>query len=155
MEFAMHALSLQHVVTAARRFAKREVTPSNVVSLESAAPRAMQIARGELIDISEIAMYAGFSVPVAMTDDTWTCCIAPIDARVSRQAVKQHEETIWQILLIAQRTLHALHWPMVLFDVPFGFEQDGEPAATVRIRLAVGVGDRGEAVITLSRPQVV
>lgn len=47
--------------------------------------RAMAIADGVLVDVSEMAREAGYKYPVAMTDTVWNKCVAvPPELKGSR-----------------------------------------------------------------------
>lgn len=117
----------------------------------SAYSRAQALADGSLIDVTDLARDAGFTVPVAVTAAAWSDCIA----WNPEQEVAPQNETgrLWDTLAMARFTagLHAdscrLRFP--LMRIPRG----GLRPTLTHLILTIGHGDHGEPVITIMHPE--
>lgn len=117
--------------------------------LHRASP-GMQLAHDELIDVSSIAVFDGFSVPVFMTSDVWAVCIAPNNSDVVPHDVEAYEETIGGILLSAYEALQASEYARANFDV----QRHDDAQVRVRLMAQLEKGHRGETVVTICDPRI-
>ena len=117
--------------------------------------RAQAIEDGQLIDVSETAREAGFTLPVAMTATVWADCIAWTDDDIEKQAYQDESGRLWDVLYMAYhgiRTSKASGDQLLyqLYRVP----RDGHSteAVLVTLKLIIGPGDTLEPVITILLP---
>ena len=120
--------------------------------------RAQAIEDGVLIDVSDtdadIAREAGFKIPVAMTRAAWDDCVAWDDNDSRRQTYQDLSGRLWDVLymgsLAGRAQPDAASILYSLYRVPHGGR--GIKARRVSLRMVVGPGDSGEAVITIMMP---
>jgi hypothetical protein len=117
--------------------------------------RTQAIEDGQLIDVSETAEEAGFTLPVAMTATVWADCIAWTDDDIEKQAYQDESGRLWDVLYMAYhgiRTSKASGDQLLyqLYRVP----RDGHSteAVLVTMKLIIGPGDTPEPVITILLP---
>ena len=117
--------------------------------------RTQAIDDGQLIDVSETAREAGFTLPVAMTATVWADCIAWTDDDIEKQAYQDESGRLWDVLYMAYhgiRTSKASGDQLLyqLYRVP----RDGHSteAVLVTLKLIIGPGDTPEPVITILLP---
>jgi hypothetical protein len=126
-----------------------------LVDLIYGISRAQLLEHGDLVDVSEIAREAGFTVPVAMTRAAWADCVEWTEATQKREQTVQDEAgRLWDVLFMAklaarrargeQRVNYTLH------RVPV--EGRGRLPRPVQLTLHIGPGDAGEPVITIMQP---
>lgn len=119
--------------------------------------RAARLASGALVDVTELAKEAGFTLPVAMTAAAWADCVRWNEEDAARMKMVQDEAgRLWDVLwtlrvaigngptLIQKVSESTLIW--TLMRVP----TDG-PRKPMRAKLkgVVGPGDSGEPVMTI------
>jgi hypothetical protein len=117
--------------------------------------RAQAIEDGVLIDVTRMALEAGFRWPTALTYAAWCDCIA-WDERDSLFQVFQDESgRLWDVLFMAFYAIRTAtdsgdRLRFLLYRVP----KDGHSteAQEVTLTLIVGPGDQGEPVITILLP---
>lgn len=115
--------------------------------------RADLLDSGDLIDVTEVAREAGFSVPVAITTGVWADCVAWDEADTQRQTCQDEAGRLWDVLWMAAgaarrgelSTLFNLH------RVPRG--GCGRRARLTTLRLEIAPGDQGEPVVTILLPE--
>jgi len=115
--------------------------------------QAQALADGVLIDVSSIAIEAGFTCPVAMTAAAWADCVAWSDADSQRQGYQDEGGRLWDVVWMANRAARVGHGDRMLFElyrVPCGGR--GHAPRRTRLAMAIGPGDEGEAVITVMLP---
>lgn len=118
--------------------------------------RADALADGVLVDVSQLAREAGFTVPVAMTRAAWEDC-AEWTEEDSRRKCAHQDQTgrLWDVLTMAHigarraqrgqsRTLFQL------YRVPR--QGRGVRPRLVALALVISAGDSGEPVITIMEP---
>ena len=117
--------------------------------------RAQAIEDGQLIDVSETAEEAGFTLPVAMTATVWADCIAWTDDDIEKQAYQDESGRLWDVLYMAYHGIRAskdsgARLLYQLYRVP----RDGRStkAELTTLKLIVGPGDTPEPVITILLP---
>jgi hypothetical protein len=117
--------------------------------------RAQAIEDGQLIDVSETAREAGFTLPVAMTATVWSDCVAWTQDDNVKQAYQDESGRLWDILFMAYhgiRTNKASGDQLLyqLYRVP----RDGRSTKAVltTLKLIIGPGDTPGPVITILLP---
>ncbi|MCY4264620.1 MAG: hypothetical protein OXE78_07165 [Gammaproteobacteria bacterium] len=123
-----------------------------VISIYS---RAQAIADGILVDVSSMALEAGFKLPVAITRAAWKDCVEWSEQDNSAQVYQDESGRLWDVLFMAyyaictsRETGDRLHFS--LYRVP----KDGSSAEAeeVSLKLIVGPGDSAESVVTILLP---
>jgi hypothetical protein len=117
--------------------------------------RTQAIEDGQLINVSETAEEAGFTLPVAMTATVWSDCVAWTQDDNVKQAYQDESGRLWDILFMAYhgiRTNKASGDQLLyqLYRVP----RDGRSTKAVltTLKLIVSPGDTPEPVITILLP---
>ena len=117
--------------------------------------RAQAIEDGQLIDVSETAQEAGFTLPVAMTATVWADCVTWTEDDNEGQAYQDESGRLWDVLNMAYhgiRTNKASGDQLLyqLYRVP----RDGHSteAVLITLKLIIGPGDTPEPVITILLP---
>lgn len=108
--------------------------------------RARAIENGVLIDVSTIAREAGIKFPVDITQAAWAECIA-----VGTEDISQDETRLWNMLNVLRYEGRQDDFPSLHFFEVF-VSKDGRPLRLVRLKPHCGVGDEGEAVLTVMMP---
>ncbi|QEN03331.1 hypothetical protein EW093_00955 [Thiospirochaeta perfilievii] len=121
----------------------REFFGNNIFSYT----RAMAIADGVLIDISDIAKEAGFKVPVAVTDTLYNSWIEP--DQWSKNQGQSSSGRIWDILMHLHYASKSAKSDTVFINVVFA-SKDG--SMTVKIKAVIGPGDTVDPVLTIMFP---
>jgi len=120
--------------------------------------RADAIADGILIDVTETAREAGFTVPVALTQEAWSDCVAWNDATDTAKGdyTGQSEAgRLWDVLFMTRDAIQHHHTDghrleVVLYRVP-ATGLDTQPRLA-RLHVLTGPGDHGEHVLTICLP---
>lgn len=117
--------------------------------------RADALADGVLVDVSTMAREAGFSKPVALTHRVWQDCVAWTEDDNENQTYQDESGRLWDVLFMAymgikQASGSGSQLLFRLHCVP----RDGcaKQAKEVTLKLIIGPGDQGEAVITVLLP---
>ena len=117
--------------------------------------RAQAIEDGQLIDASETAQEAGFTLPVAMTATVWADCIAWTDDDNEKQTYQDESGRLWDVLFMASHGIRTSkdssdRLVFQLYRVP----RDGRStkAELTTLKLIIGPGDTPEPVITILLP---
>jgi len=121
------------------------------------------LADGMLVDVSEMAKEAGFSIPVAVTTAVWHDCIDwPKDeANGYGQSIDGRQ---WDVLKMAYFKIRStrdqsedLHY--ILNVIPRGTKpknsgaiDDFTGAKKTTLKINIGPGDNGEPVLTIMKP---
>jgi hypothetical protein len=117
--------------------------------------RAQAIADGVLVDVSETAREAGFTVPVAITCGAWADCVEWNKETDSRKDTIQDEEgRLWDVVYMARLAARGRgENPRRLFDL-YRVPVAGRGVRPRRVTLAlhIGPGDSGEPVVTITLP---
>jgi len=118
--------------------------------------RAQAIDDGVLIDASEMAREAGFTLPVALTAAVWADCVAWTDADNVCQAYQDESGRLWDVLFMAAYAVRSqtVAGQQLSFDLEC-IPHDGRSTQSQRLtlKLILGPGDHGEPVITILRPE--
>jgi hypothetical protein len=117
--------------------------------------RAQAIEDGQLIDVSETAREAGFTLPVAMTATVWADCIAWTDDDIEKQAYQDESGRLWDVLYMAYHGIRTnkASSNQLLYQL-YRIQRDGysTEAELVTLKLIIGPGDTSEPVITILLP---
>ena len=114
--------------------------------------RAEALADGVLVDVTDLAKEAGFTVPVAISSQVYGGFINPYQVREGRQSrnwVGQDEKgRLWDMLNNLFWTIKARveTGPELVFKTLFG-------KRLVQLKSVIGPGDGGEPVITIMLPE--
>jgi hypothetical protein len=123
--------------------------------------RERAIADGELVDVSEVAREAGFTVPVALTRAVWADCVAwdeEAEKRKPEFTGQDEQGRLWDVLwmaFLAVRRMKAAPRPQEppdrlgyqLLRVPR--EGRGVRPRLVTLQLHIGPGDTLDPVVTI------
>ena len=120
--------------------------------------RAQSIEDGFLIDVSEVAREAGFTMPVAMTNGVWEDCVHWEDDDTKRQTYQDEAGRLWDVLSMASMAIRSANrhghegstLGYSLRRVPRGGR--GRMPRKRILKLVVGPGDHAEPVITIMLP---
>lgn len=121
----------------------------------SSYSRAQAIEDGYLIDVSETAREAGFTVPVAMTRAAWADCVEWTAETGKRKATCQDEAgRLWDVLYMARLAARArgdqARRLFELYRVPV--QGRGITPRRAVLAMHIGPGDQREPVITIGLP---
>lgn len=116
--------------------------------------RKQAIEDGHLIDVSEVAIEAGFRVPVSVTHAVWVDCVEWNEADSRRQTYQDEAGRLWDVLWMAmnasRRGAGAQRLVFQLYRVPRGGR--GVCPRLVTLVAHVEPGDNGEPVVTIMLP---
>ena len=116
--------------------------------------RAQAIEDGELVDVSETAMEAGFSLSVAVTRAVWDQYIDWTPADDDKQTVQHASgrlwDALWMLHLVCRRFANESYLKYRLYVIP----RDGrsKKPRQIELKAVIGGGDNGEPVITIMLP---
>lgn len=118
--------------------------------------RAQAIDDGVLVDVSETAREAGFTVPVAMTRTVWS--LVEPTARECDEFFQSVNGRLWDVLMMAHFAIKRSRGggTELLYEVLFemrGRSGYRDTQHRVKLKLHSGPGDGGEHVITLMLPE--
>jgi hypothetical protein len=116
--------------------------------------RAQALDDGCLVDVTDTASEAGFRAPVAITRGAWEDCVTWDEDDTRRQTYQDERGRLWDVLFMARiaagrnlRTDSALY---EIRRVPRGGR--GRLPRRRVLKLVIGPGDAGEAVMTIMLP---
>lgn len=110
--------------------------------------RAQAIEDGVLIDVSEVAKEAGIRYPVAVTEAVWNEYILP-DPR-SREFGQGEEGRLWDTLFMFRNAARNSERDTLYFKLFFIMK--ARQRRLITLKALCGPGDRGEACITIMKP---
>ena len=117
--------------------------------------RAQAIEDGQLIDVSETAHEAGFTLPVAMTTTVWAECITWTEDDNAKQTYQDESGRLWDVLFMAFHGIRTskASGDQLLYQL-YRIQRDGysTEAELVTLKLIIGPGDTPEPVITILLP---
>lgn len=114
--------------------------------------RAQAIEDGLLVDVSETAREAGFSIPVALTIGVMEDCV-DCDAVDNRRQTFQDKGRLWDVLWMSAQAARRGSGERIAFQlyrVPRGGR--GIRPRLTTLQMTIGPGDAGEPVITIMLP---
>lgn len=120
----------------------------------SSYTRAQAIADGQLVDVTQMAQEARFSVPVALTAAAWRDAVEWDDERPELQ---DEDGRLWDVLymagLAARQASGASRVTFKLLRVPNENRgHDWNEPELIELALTIGPGDQAEPVITIMLP---
>ena len=118
--------------------------------------RARAIEDGILVDVSDTAREAGFSIPVAVTRTVWNRLIALPDGYLGFQ---DESGRLWDVLWMARH--HALRASgsdrvkmcVLVRDIRKDLRDSNRPPRRHFPIVTIGAGDEGEPVVTIMFPE--
>jgi len=114
--------------------------------------RAQAIEDGVLVDVGEMAIEAGFRIPVALTSAAWSDCVVWSDAGSERQVYQDQSGRLFDILYMAHHAIRSSRsgGDRLTFEL-YRVLRDGKStkAAITTLKLIVSPGDQGEPVVTI------
>ena len=118
--------------------------------------RAQAIADGILVDVSDTAREAGFSIPVAVTRSVWKRLVALPEGYLGFQ---DESGRLWDVLWMARH--HALRASgsdrvtmcVLVRDIRKDLRDSNRPPRRHFPIVAIGPGDAGEPVVTIMFPE--
>lgn len=141
---------LNDAASSTRFFANHAFTQPGNGALETV--KLSRYVRGQLIDVSSIARDAGLRVPTVFTAAVWQQGVSDIDRPVDTTDVRQHEETIWQIVRDVQKGLRQSPG-RARWDVTTLSKADCEGRNYLfEVRVHLDIGVHGETVLVISDP---
>ena len=121
-------------------------SPFEGMEVISSYSRAQAIEDGVLVDVSQQAREAGFTVPVAMTDTLFNGYIVP-DDRAECQDVNGR---LWDVFSVLKFHIRGkLNENTILFDVGFIIKE--KQRRLVQLKAMIHGGDKGEPVMTIMK----
>lgn len=111
--------------------------------------RAQAIEDGVLVDLSGLALEAGFRWPLAVTRSVW-CLIEPSEAL--KKEGQSYAGRAWDLLNILRAELRSAKEGCEVRFAPYFVTEPGKPPNQVAMRALSGPGDDGEPVITVMMP---
>lgn len=116
--------------------------------------RQQAIEDGVLIDVTQTATEAGFCLHTVVTSAVWEKCVAWSDKDTKRQTYQDESGRLWDILFMAfvAARINPISSEVIykISCVPRGGR--GRLPRVQKLKLNIGPGDNGEAVITIMLP---
>ena len=122
----------------------------------SAYSRAQAIEDGFLVDVSDTAREAGFSIPVALTRTVWNRLVALPEGY---QSFQDERGRLWDVLWMARHyALRAsnsdrVRMCVLVRDIRKDLHDSQRPPRKHFPVVAIGSGDQGQAVVTIMFPE--
>lgn len=112
--------------------------------------RSQALSDGVLVDVTELAMEAGFRVPVALTRAVWEDCVAWTEVDSRRQTLQDQVGRLWDVLWLSSLAAKRGRGDRVTFEL-YRVPRDGKSARPkqTHLQMHIGPGDAGEPVITV------
>ena len=126
------------------------------VPVIDACTRARAIEDGFLVDVSETAREAGFKIPVAVTRSVWERLVAlPEGYRGFQDERGRLWDVLWMAHYYAVRASNSdrVRMCVLVRDICKDLRDSNRPPRKHFPIVAIGAGDRGEAVITIMWPE--
>jgi len=130
-------------------------SPWHGAEVTFAYTRAMAIADGVLVDVSEMAREAGIRIPVALTDTVWEDCCewTDDDSAKSRAAGQSPAGRLWDVLAMLAFAIRAnSNTDRLLYELRRHPRPGRGRSRLVTLKAVIGPGDHGEPVITIMQP---
>ena len=122
----------------------------------SAYTRAQAIEDGILVDVSETAREAGFTIPVAVTRSIWNRLVAlPAGYRGFQDERGRLWDVLWMARHYALRASNSdrVRMCVLVRDIRKDLRDSNRAPRKHFPIVAIGAGDRGEAAITIMFPE--
>ena len=118
--------------------------------------RAQAIAEGTLVDVTETAREAGFTIPVAVTRAVWERLVAlPEGYRGFQDEAGRLWDVLWMAITYARANRDKDRFTMCVHvrDIRQDRRDSQRPPRKHFPVVAIGPGDQGEPVITVMFPE--
>ena len=118
--------------------------------------RAQAIEDGILVDVSETAREAGFTIPVAITRTVWTRLVALPEGY---RGFQDESGRLWDVLWMARyyalsaSNSDRVKMSVLVRDIRKDLRDSNRPPRRHFAIVAIGAGDAGEPVITIMFPE--
>jgi len=113
--------------------------------------RQQLLEDGYLIDVTETAREAGFTIPVALTRAVWEDCVEWNEEDTKRQTYQDVAGRLWDVIYMAcfnaRINRNNTSFLYEIYRVPRGGK--GKKARRVTLKTVIGPGDQGKPVITI------
>lgn len=116
--------------------------------------RAHALADGVLVDVSNVAREAGFTIPVAVTYTLWHDFIEWTRADTETQTYQDTDGRLWDVLSMLRFAIKkSAETSCVLYKL-YIIPRDGKStkARLTQLKAVISGGDNGEPVITVMLP---
>lgn len=116
--------------------------------------RAQALADGVLVEAGEMALEAGFKVPVALTSAVFEDCVAWTEGDEQRKPCGQSADgRLWDVLWMAYNAARRTDGNSTRFPM-LRIQREGPAFEPTRVELVltIGPGDEGEPVCTIMQP---
>jgi len=111
--------------------------------------RAQAIDDGVLVDVSEVAREAGFTMPVAVTSGVYAKCIEVPESTTGQDI----QGRLWDVLTMLRHAIRSSKCSGSSLDFELLVKQsDNAPAELLKLNSVCGPGDNAEPVITIMLP---
>jgi type I site-specific restriction endonuclease len=116
--------------------------------------RAQAIADGVLVDVSEMAVSAGFKIPLAVTETLWGTFIEWTAKDTQQQTNQDTDGRLWDVLSMLRFAVAKAQETDCIFYKLNIVPRDGKTkkAKLTQLKAVIGGGDNGEPVITIMLP---
>lgn len=113
--------------------------------------RAQAINDGVLVDVSELAKEAGFTIPVAVTDTVWFNYIEWTQDDNKQQTYQNLNGRLWDVLSMLRFAIRKQLDSQIINYKLAVVPRDGKSrrTKTVQLKATIGAGDNSEPVITI------
>ena len=116
--------------------------------------RQQMLDDGYLIDVTETAKEAGFTIAVALTRAVWEDCVEWNKEDTKRQTYQDMAGRLWDVICMAYFNARAhknnASFLYEIYRIPRGGK--GRKARRVTLKTVIGPGDQAEPVITIMQP---
>ena len=118
--------------------------------------RAQAIEDGILVDVSETAREAGFTIPVALTRTVWTRLVALPEGY---RGFQDESGRLWDVLWIARyyalraSNSNRVRMCVLVRDIRKDLRDSNRPPRRHFPVVAIGAGDDGQPAITIMFPE--
>lgn len=115
--------------------------------------RRQALEDGALVDVSELANEAGFSIPVALTRSAWEDCVEWDEEDSKRQVYQDQIARLWDVLWLAALAARRGSGDRLVFQIHRVPRQGiATRPQQVNLQMRIGPGDTGEPVISILMP---
>ena len=116
--------------------------------------RQQMLDDGYLVDVTDTAKEAGFTISVALTRAVWEDCVEWTEEDTNRQTYQDVAGRLWDVIYMAHMNARAnrnsASFLYEIYRVPRGGK--ATKARRVKLKTVIGPGDQGGAVITIMQP---
>jgi hypothetical protein len=115
--------------------------------------RKKAIEDGQLLDLTKAAKVAGFRLPVAITQTAWNSCVEWIQEKENIKTNKEKIIRLRNMLRMIYPGCRRNPWRSSFIHRIFLIPYDQSTKLNqIELKIVIGAGDKGEAVITIMLP---